>query len=358
MARAFHPDRDAPRYRGPLYRYDLIKEAAIAFGAATVLVLVLSVLFSSPDPKPVTFQTWATTQPSDFVSTSLSELDGTSESATYGPPYNGGNGSTQKLAGICFECIPGTVIPVNAARDFVINPLLAQPGQPLVKLAIQRWENASAARRTAWANAYTKALSHATFPPDGGLPRIPVGLYGPAATIMDAQYRLARTGVLDGTLLHQGNNPPGQFFRFDYTKPLLYLADGNALNPQATAQGLQGNQWGLMNETGGWPGQFWLWLYSFPYQVSAIGNSQNADILSISFIAVVTLLLFLTPFIPGWRAIPRKIPIHRVIWKRWYRDWDPDRPGAAPARPDAARTTPTASTSGGSPAAKEPAERS
>jgi hypothetical protein len=339
MARRFHPDRDAPPFRGPLYRYDLIKEVSFALAAVLGFVLVLSILFGSPDPKPVTFQSWAATQPNDFVATTLTELDGTSESATYGPPYNKGSGSTQKLLGICFECISGTVMPVNAAVDFVINPLLAQPGGPLTKLAIRRWQSATSARQTAWANAYTKALAHATFPADGGLPRVPFGLYGPVATIMAAQYRLARTGVLDGTLLHQGNNPPGQFFRLDYTKPLLYLADGNALGPQATSQGLQGNQWGLMNETGGWPGQFWLWLYAFPYQINAIGNSQNADILSIAFIAVITLLLFLTPFIPGWRAIPRKIPLHRLIWKRWYRDWDPQRPG--PTRP----TTDTSDTS-------------
>jgi len=63
----------------------------------------------------VTLQPWAISQPSDFVTTSLSELDGASESATYGPPYNAGSGSTQKLAGICFECETGTVIPVNSS---------------------------------------------------------------------------------------------------------------------------------------------------------------------------------------------------------------------------------------------------
>lgn len=330
MARRFHPDRDAPPYRGPLYRYDLITEVSIALGVLLALILLLSLLLGSPDPRPVTFQSWARTQPRDFVTTALSELDSTSESATYGPPYNIGNGSTQKLFGVCFECISGTVIPVDSARDFVINPVLAQPGSAVTKLAIARWLQATGKQQTAWTDAYTTALKHATFPADGSAPTLPAADAGPVATIMDAEYRLARSGVLDGTLLYQGNNPSNQFFRWDYTKPLLFLADGNALNPQATAQGLQGNQWGLMNETGGWPGQFWLWLYAFPYQISSIGNSQNADIISISIIALFTLLLLLTPFIPGWRALPRKIPIHRVIWKRWYRDWDPERTGASP----------------------------
>jgi len=121
----------------------------------------------------------------------------------------------------------------------VIKPLLAQPGQPLTKLAIRRWENASSPRQTALANASGKVWRMRPSPADGGPPRVPLGAYGPVATIMNAQYALARTGALDGTLLHQGNNPPGQFFRFDYTEPLMYLADGNALNTQATAEGLR-----------------------------------------------------------------------------------------------------------------------
>ena len=35
-------------------------------------------------------------------------------------------------------------------------------------------------------------------------------------------------------------------------------------------QHLQGNTWGMMNETGSYPGQAWLWLYSFWYQIPAV----------------------------------------------------------------------------------------
>ena len=202
-------------------------------------------------------------------------------------------------------------------------------GSPSALAAVRRWQNAAASQQTRWTTAYGNALGKAVFPAGGGAPQLPAGSYGPVSAIMSAEYALARSGVLDGVLLYQDNNPKQQFFRWDYTKPLLFLEDGNSMNPTATHMGLQGNQWGLMNETGGWPGQFWLWLYAFPYQISAIGNSQNADILSIAFIAFWTLVFLLTPFIPGWRALPRKLKIHRVIWKRWYEDWDPDRPGAS-----------------------------
>ena len=35
---------------------------------------------------------------------------------------------------------------------------------------------------------------------------------------------------------------------------------------------------------------------------------------------LLTLLLLLVPFIPGLRSIPRWIPVHRLIWRDWYRD--------------------------------------
>lgn len=330
--RDFHPDKDAPEYRGALYRYDLIKEATAAFVGVVVLIVTLSILFGSPDPAPSTFRSWSAQQPGNFVQTSLTELDGSSESATYGPPYNDGSGSTQALFGLSPQTWAGVTIPVDAPTDFVLNPLASIPGSPLVRAALTRWKAASAAQQKTWTTAYGKALGKATFPPNAP-PRVSLGDYGPVATLMAAQLQLARSGGLDAALLYQGNDPAGQFYRLDYTKQLLYLADGgngkdNPLDTWATNNGLQGDQWGLMNEAGGWPGQFWLWAYAFPYQIDAIGNSQNADIISIAIIGVVSLLLLFLPFIPGLRAIPRIVPVHRLIWRRWYREFDPDRPGA------------------------------
>jgi hypothetical protein len=34
---------------------------------------------------------------------------------------------------------------------------------------------------------------------------------------------------------------------------------------------------------------------------------------------VLTLALMFLPFIPGLRSIPRIIPLHRLIWRDYYR---------------------------------------
>ena len=50
---------------------------------------------------------------------------------------------------------------------------------------------------------------------------------------------------------------------------------------------------------------------------------------------LATILLLLVPFIPGLRDIPRLIPVHRLIWRSWYRS-EPGRvaDGEAPRPAD------------------------
>jgi hypothetical protein len=62
-----------------------------------------------------------------------------------------------------------------------------------------------------------------------------------------------------------------------------------------------------------------LWLFSFWYQVPVIGNLPNADLVVVGIMLILTTLLALVPFIPGLRSIPRWIPVHKLIWRDYYR---------------------------------------
>ena len=53
---------------------------------AVALTLGLAAALSSPDVPPVTVATWARGAPADFLAKAASELNGTSETATYGSP--------------------------------------------------------------------------------------------------------------------------------------------------------------------------------------------------------------------------------------------------------------------------------
>src|SRR5205807_181199 len=89
----------------------------------------------------------------------------------------------------------------------------------------------------------------------------------------------------------------GQFYQTDYTKPLLFMADGGLLDERAEAQHLLGDQWGLMNETGSYPGQPWLWLYALWYQVEPMKSSPNADIQVLLIMALLSVTFICIPII-------------------------------------------------------------
>jgi hypothetical protein len=75
----------------------------------------------------------------------------------------------------------------------------------------------------------------------------------------------------------------------------------------------------MMNETGNYPGQAWLWLYTFWYQIPPFSTSSNADILVLAVMIILTAGLTLMPFIPGLRSIPRRSRVYRLIWREHYR---------------------------------------
>ena len=306
-------DEGYREWKGAYRPYDLVKEATIALGVVLALALVLTILFSSPDEKPSTVQSWARTDPVDFVTTATTELDGSSGTGTYGPPYNHASDG-QHILFIRPQKWLGVSHPVNTAQDFVLAPLRSITGQPALQAAVTAYESASSAQQAKWTTAYENGLAKANATADNTAISVPAGNYGPLPTMMAGLLGFAQSGGLDGALLTSR-----QFYQTDYTKPLLFMADGGVLSNRAQAEHLLGGQWGMMNETGSYPGQVWLWLYTFWYQIKPFSTSANADILVMAIMGVLSLGLILIPFIPGIRDIPRWIPIYKLIWRDHYR---------------------------------------
>ena len=113
---------DAAPWRGSTRRYDILKEGTIAAVIVLALTAGLAGVLSSPDVPPVMIATWARLAPADFLATAAGELNGTSETATYWPPYNNETANSQRLL-FAPAAIAGVRQPVNAAQDFVTGPL-------------------------------------------------------------------------------------------------------------------------------------------------------------------------------------------------------------------------------------------
>ncbi len=308
----FNPDRDVEEWHGKYLPYDLVKEFIIAFVVVAVLVAGLAVIFSSPDEKPVTVKSWSTADPVGFAQTAITELDGTSAIATYGPPYNSATGSSQSIGPISPESWFGVHHPIDTANDYVINPLKTLPDRPA-------WLGRSAA--TPRLDESAGRVDH-RLREGRGQRRLLRRLSAGALRSLRTSGHHDRLADFHGPerCVGRGATQFKQFYGTDYTKPLLFIADGTYLANLAQGQHLQGSQWGMMNETGKLPGQAWLWLYTLWYQVPPMKTSSNADFQVWGIMMILTLVLALVPFIPGLRSIPRWSRVYRLIWRQHYRD--------------------------------------
>jgi hypothetical protein len=308
-------------YRGVrMVRYDLVKELVLALGGVGILALAAAAIFSSPDISPVTIAAWSQGDPVDFVTTATGELSGSTTSAGYGQPYNTTADAFQAWGPIAPQKWFGTRIPIDSANAFVIQPLQhASFSNTDLGTALNTWQSAAADQQTKWLDAYTTALGQATV--TDGKVTVATGDYGPLPVMMSNLLGVAQSGGLDGLL--QVN---GRFYQTDYTPVLLFLGDGGFLDGIAGQWDLHGDQWGMMNETGLYPGQTWLWLYTMWYQVFPFNsdsgfaglNAGNADLGVVILMTVLTGALALVPFIPILRDIPRWTRIHRLIWRQYY----------------------------------------
>jgi hypothetical protein len=325
--RARELDRQARSWHGEYRRYDIVKEGVIALAAVLVIVILAAALFSSPDERPSTIAQWATQMPRNFLTTATEELDYSSHLATYGPPYNHGKDSVQHIAFIHLQEWLGISHPINTADAYVLEPLQRIPDDPALSAALSDYLHAAGSTRERWAHAYASALAdaHEVLTGSERAVAVPPGPYGPVGQMMSALLADARSGGLDGALLTSHD-----FYQTDYTKPLLFLADGGLLEARANHEHLLGTQWGMMNETGSYPGQVWLWLYTFWYQIEPIKSSPSADAYVVAIMLVLSLALLLIPFIPGLRDIPRALPLYRLIWRAHYRGQAP--PAGEPPR--------------------------
>ncbi len=293
-ARKAAKEAAAAPWRGPTRRYDILKEGTIATAIALALVLIMAAVLSSPDVPSVSVQSWAKVAPADFLGTAAAELNGTAGAASYGPPYNTGTGAVQQVGPVNWQTLAGVTQPVNAAQDFVVTPLQKlAPFSPALAAALTTYTSAPAAQQQKWATAYGDAVTKVKFV--NGTPVVPPASDGPVPVMMATELNMARSGALDADLLAQR-----QFYGTDYTRPLLFIADGEYYAQQAEAMHLTGDQW---------------WLFQLWYHVAPFNNSPAVDVWAVYLTGIGTLLLLAVPFIPGLRDIPRLIPVHRLIWR-------------------------------------------
>jgi hypothetical protein len=301
----------------PMKPYDLLREGLIVLGMVAAIIVVLAIIFSSPDYPTVRGEDVAKLQPVLYLKTTANILAGNSTIDHYGPPYTNDKANAQEILGIAPADWFGVTNPINPAQDFVLKPLARVAElKPDVADALQTYQAATASQQQAWLNAYLPALDTATVNADGQV-TLPAGDYGPVETLMNGMLDLGRAGLLEGALESNARLP----YSLNFTRSLLYFQD-EVYNNVAQKLDLTGTQWGVSHETGDYPGSWWLWPYTFLYQINPIKSSANADLVVGVIMLVLFLVILFMPFIPGLNQLPHRLKVYRLIWRDWYQ-----RPG-------------------------------
>ena len=296
----------------PMKPYDLLAEGLIVLLVVAVIAVVLAAVFGSPDYPTVRGEDVANRQPLAFVETSANILAGNSSIQDYGPPYTPDTDNAQSLLGIAPATWFGVRDRIDPPEDFVLKPLArAAVLNDDVAAALGTYEAASADQQQAWVTAYLSALDNATVV--NGKVSVASGDYGPVPVMMNGMLDLGRAGLLEGALESNAKLP----YTSDFTRSLLFFQD-DVYAGVAEKLNLLGDQWGISNETGRYPGAWWLWPYTFFYQIKPMSSSDNADLEVGAIIIGVFLILLLIPLIPVISWLPRWLRVHRVIWRGWY----------------------------------------
>jgi hypothetical protein len=206
---------------------------------------------------------------------------------------------------------------------------LAAPANPAVAAAVSLYKAAggdlspgaaagqvASSQQTTWLNNYAKALAAASAKFTPTSITVKAGNYGPVPVIIAAELAIAANGSLDGYF--QGSQ---QQLSTNTTQATMFFSDGTLWETIAEAQGVGGDQWGVMNELWNFPGQVWLWLYSGMYQIPALNPSNNANLdLDVGLLMILFgfLLPMFAPWIPVINRIPRWIPLYKIIYRQYY----------------------------------------
>ena len=300
----------------PMKPYDLVREGVIALGIIAALVIVLAIIFKSPDAPTIRGEDVAKNHPLDYLKTVADFLSGESGLQTYGPPYTRDTDDLMKVLGFAPATILGATLPIDAQKDLVLAPLerVAVLNKD-VAAALKVWKASSEDQQKGWTKAYSDALDKAE--EANGEVKVAAGDYGPVPVMMYGMLALGQAGLLEGALTSSDRLP----YTLDNTKAMLFFQEGPD-SDFANSVDMEGSQWGITHEVGNLPGPWWLWPYAIWYQFPVIAENSNADAIVGSLMVVLFLLLLFAPFIPVLKHLPKWIPIYRIIWRDWYEKRD------------------------------------
>ncbi|HEX8931854.1 MAG TPA: cytochrome b N-terminal domain-containing protein [Patescibacteria group bacterium] len=278
----------AKPYR-PDYKYRMVKaNHTVLFVRGFVLITViilLAIIFPSPLIAPVTIKQIATESPSTMAKTLLSEIDHSSDTATYSDNIAPYQFDTKKI----YIDVP--YLQYTANRINQVN-----------MLAIFDSEDKS---------TQTKNLKAAGdyFAKNGELTLIP-NTKNPVLPLVSSLIYMAQSGLYEAALKNEANTG------YNQTYALRFLSDAKVLEDKANSLQITTAQYGMLREETGIipPGAWWLAPLGL-IDNTILKNDPNQDRDGAEIIGTFMLIFIAFPYIPLINQLPDKLKIYKLIWK-------------------------------------------
>ena len=252
-----------------------------------VIILVFAIFLRAPFTPPMTAQNFASSTPSGFAMTLLSEFNHSSETATYLDtidPYQFDT-RTVYVTVPYLEYINTTHLP-NELNAFYAESMPEQ--------------NASIAKAFAYFNA-------------NGTVAGAINSSDPLISVIGTLTSISQGGLY-GPIL-QSETAIGT----NETYLLLFLSDSQAFSNKTTNNGLQVSQWGMLSLGNAWHHadiMFWLAPYNLMQivmsHISWWNDLENGTVAILAF----AMLMFL-PYIPYFRDVPDRLKLYKLFWNRF-----------------------------------------
>lgn len=270
-------------------RYHIVQANHVALflrGFLLVVVIVLlSLIFPSPLLAPVTIQQVAKQDPGLMAKTLISEIDHSSDTATYSDN---------------------------------IDPYQFDTKQIYVEIPYSQYiqSQQTAMNMLDYFNAENKQTQDANlkfakdyFDKNGEITTIP-SMVNPVIPLISSLVLMGQSGLYESSIqaeIDTGNNP---------TYKLRFLSDTGVLEDRANKLGITTRQYGMLREEKGMlpPGAWWLAPVGF-MDNTFLKNDDNQDRDGAEILGTIMLVFIAFPYIPFLNQLPDKLGVYKYIWK-------------------------------------------
>ncbi len=250
-----------------------------------VVIILLAIIFPSPMILHVTIQQVAQKDPTLMAKTLISEIDRTSDTATYMDTIDPYKFDTEKI--------------------YVEEPYLSYFSVQERGINMLDYFNAE--------NAVTqsKNLKDASdyFLKNGQLSIFP-DMKNPVIPLVSSLVITAQNGLYEAMLKNETNTG------YNPTYALRFLSDTGVLANKADELRITTNQYGMLREEKGVlpPGAWWLAPLGF-MDNTVLKNDNNQDRDGAEILGVLILIFIAFPYTPLLNMLPDKLFVYKFIWK-------------------------------------------